>query len=48
MTKEGWLLLTIEIEANGDFLSKWKGSFLYWFVGLVVLVLELFTLPWLL
>jgi hypothetical protein len=46
-TREGWLLLTVETEVNGD-KHKWKGSFLGWFFGLVVPVQEIFVLSWLL
>jgi hypothetical protein len=42
---EGWPLLTVETEVNGD--SK-KSFFLGWFIGLVLLVQEIFVLPWLL
>ncbi len=38
--REGWPLLTVETETNGGSKStNEKGSFLGWFVGLVVLVL---------
>jgi hypothetical protein len=47
--KEGWPLLTLETEANGDLRGTYKrGSFLCWFVGLVTPVQEIFVLPWLL
>jgi hypothetical protein len=47
--KRGWPLLTVETEANGDSKStNERGSFLGWFVGLVVPVQEIFVLPWLL
>jgi hypothetical protein len=41
-------LLTVETEANEDPRSSeytWKGSFRGWFVGLVLLVQEIFVLP---
>jgi hypothetical protein len=42
-TREGWPLLTIETEANGDSKrTNEKGSFLGWFVELVVPVQEIF------
>jgi hypothetical protein len=48
-TREGWPLLPVETEANGDTKStNKKGSFLGWFVRLSLLVLEIFVLPWLL
>jgi hypothetical protein len=38
-TREGWPLLIVETELNGDSKgTKREGSFLGWFVGLVVLV----------
>jgi hypothetical protein len=43
-TREGWPLMTVDTEANGDSGST-KGSFLGWFVGLVVPVQEIFVLP---
>jgi hypothetical protein len=48
--REGWPLLTVEIEANGDSKStNEKGSsFLGWFVRLLTPVQEIFFLPWLL
>ncbi len=45
-TREGWPLLTVATEVNGD--SKESGSFHDEFIGLVVLVQEIFVLPWLL
>jgi hypothetical protein len=33
-TREGWPLLTVETEVNGDY--KLEGSFIGWFGGLVV------------
>jgi hypothetical protein len=46
-TREGWPLLTVETEANGESRSTiLKGSFLGWLVGLVVPVQEIFVLPW--
>jgi hypothetical protein len=48
-TREGWPQLTVETEVNGDSKStNERGSFLGWFVGLVVPVQEIFVLPWLL
>jgi hypothetical protein len=52
-TREGWSLLTIETEVNGDSKStNEKGPSLVgssgWVVGLVVTVQETFILPWLL
>ncbi len=48
-TREGWPLLTVETEANGGSRSTLlKGSFLGWFVGIVVPVQEIFVLAWLL
>jgi hypothetical protein len=48
-SREGWPLLAVENEAkNGDI---WQGSFHGWFVGIHVLVKEIFKifiLPWLL
>jgi hypothetical protein len=44
-TREGWPLLTVETEANGD--SKNTNERGGWFVGLVP-VQETFILPWLL
>ncbi len=38
--REGWPLLTVETEANGDSKNKWKGSFLGWFVVLFMPVQE--------
>jgi hypothetical protein len=47
-TREGWpLLLTVETEANAWGQYKWKGSFLGWFVGLLILVQEICVLAWL-
>ena len=47
-TREGWPQLTVETEVNGDSKStNERGSFLGWFVGLVVPVQEIFVLPWL-
>jgi hypothetical protein len=34
--REGWPLLTVETEVNGDSKSKSKGSYLGWYVGPVV------------
>jgi hypothetical protein len=46
---EGWTLLTVETEVNGDSKStNEKTSFLDWFVGFVLPVQEIFVLPWLL
>ncbi len=45
-TREGWPLLTVETEVRGD--SKEHKSFLGWFVRLIVLVQNIFFLPWLL
>jgi hypothetical protein len=39
-TIEGWPFLTVETEVNGDSRVRMKGSFLGWFVGLVVPVLS--------
>jgi hypothetical protein len=48
-TREGWPLLTVEIEVNGDPKStNERGLSLGWFVWLVVPVQEIFVLPWLL
>ncbi len=49
-TIDGWPLLIVEIEVNACGLKEYKskGSFLGWFIGLVVLVQEIFVLPWLL
>jgi hypothetical protein len=48
-TREGWPLLTVETDVNGDSKStNEKRSILGWFVGLVVPVREIFVLPWLL
>jgi hypothetical protein len=47
-TREGWPLLTVETEVNGEWGFKEFKSFLGWFVGLVVPVQEMFVLPWLL
>jgi hypothetical protein len=47
-TREEGPLLTVETEANKDSQDNGKGSFLGWFVGLVVPVQEIFVLPWLL
>jgi hypothetical protein len=56
--REGWPLLTVETEANGDLWvtngpSKIygilaEGSFLGWCAGFVVPVQEIIILPWLL
>ncbi len=38
-TREGWPLLTVETEKNGEsweYRYKWKGSFFHWFIVLVV------------
>jgi hypothetical protein len=44
-TREGWPLLTVETQVNGDSKSTNKrGSFRGWFVGLVMPVLETFIL----
>ncbi len=47
--REEWPLLTVETEVKGSSKStNERGpSFLGWFVGLVVLVQEIFVLPWL-
>ena len=48
-TREGWPLLTVEIEVNGD--SKRTNDTVLYLVGsfgLVVPVQEIFVLPWLL
>jgi hypothetical protein len=42
-TREG-PLSTVETEPHGD--SKYKGSFLVWFVGLVVPLKEFFAQPY--
>ncbi len=44
-----WPLLTVETEVNGDSKStnEREGSFLGWFIGLVVLEQEFCVLPWL-
>ncbi len=49
-SRKGWPLLTVETEMNGDSKSTngREGSFLGWFVGLVVPVQDTFILPWLL
>ncbi len=48
-TKEGWPLLTVETQVNGDSKStNTKEFFRGWFVGLVMPVQETFILPWLL
>ncbi len=48
-TREGWPLLTVETEKNGNAKSTNKrGPSFGWFVGLVVPVQETFILPWLL
>ncbi len=41
-----WLLKLRQMETQEEYILK--GSFLGWFVGLVVLVQEIFVLPWLL
>jgi hypothetical protein len=46
-TREGWPLLTVETEVNGDS-KQIKGVFLGSFAGIFVPVQETFTLPWLL
>jgi hypothetical protein len=47
--REGWPLLTVKTEANGDSMStNEKGFFLGWFVGRIVPVQELFVQPMLL
>ncbi len=43
-TREGWPLLTVETEVNGDSKRTNESRF----VGLVVPVQEIFVLPWLL
>ncbi len=48
-TGEGWLLLTVETEVNGDSKStNERGPFLVISFGLAVMVQEIFVLPWLL
>jgi hypothetical protein len=48
-TREGWPLLSVETQVNGDSKStNERRSFLGGFVGLVVPVQESFDLPWLL
>jgi hypothetical protein len=48
-TREGWPLLTVETEVNGDSKStKESGPSLVGLQGLVVPVQEIFVLPWLL
>ncbi len=47
-TREGWPLVTVETEVNGDSKSTTKrGPFLGWLVGLVLPVQEIFVKPWL-
>ncbi len=44
-TREGWPLPTVETEVNGESKStNCRGSFLGWFIGLVVQVQEIFVL----
>ncbi len=43
-----WPLLTVKRRQMGLKEYKWKGSFLGWFIGLVVPLQEIFILPWLL
>jgi hypothetical protein len=45
-TREGWPLVTIKIEVNGDLKSTKEAYFIGWFVGLVVPIQEIFVLPW--
>ncbi len=49
-TREGWPRLNVLTKVNGDSKStNERGpSLVGWFVGLVVLVQEIFVLPWLL
>ncbi len=44
-----WPLLTVETEVNGDSKStnEREGSFLDWFIGLIVPEQDIFVLPWL-
>ncbi len=45
-TREGWPLLTVETEVNGGLKEyQGKGSFLGWFIGVVLPVQEIFVLP---
>ncbi len=48
-TREGWPLLTVETEVNEDSKStnEREGSFLGWFIGLIVPEQDIFVLPWL-
>ncbi len=48
-TREGWPLLTVETDVNGDSKStNEKVSFHGWFVRLIVPLQLIFVLPWLL
>ncbi len=48
VTREGWPLLTVETEVNGDSKgTNQRGPSSGWFFGLVVAVQEIFVQPWL-
>jgi hypothetical protein len=48
-TREGWPLLTVDSEVNGDIKrTNERGPFLVGSLGLVVPVQEIFVLSWLL
>ncbi len=48
-TRDGWPLLTVETEVNGDSKStNERGPYFGWFVGLVVPIQEIFVQLWLL